>query len=244
MPRPRLALKRCERCKRDRQKCSFAPTSQACERCLDRGYNCPGPTKGTTLGVAVKKERNRFKCDGCRNLGLKCNPRGRVWPDKCEYCEARGLPCSTPRTKMQAEKAHLATDKGVINGKSNADDEPQQTIHVAPDHFASALSPVCSQPVSPGPEPDHSDSDTSTPPVPQTTGRKASNGDDEPDELEQLRNVVHRMEDEFEEVLRAEQLKYEREIRALEYKHREELNQQRERYETRVDILISIIKNL
>ncbi|XXG94996.1 hypothetical protein Hte_001256 [Hypoxylon texense] len=167
----------------------------------------------------------------------QCNPRGRVWPSKCEYCEARGLPCTVPRAKRQAEVSTRATDDGAESDKSNADSEPQQTIHVASDEDTRFLH------FQPGPSAEESNLDDSAPVAP-TQNEIASDENTEPSELEQLKRVVQTMEDEFEEILRAEKQKHQDEIRALESKHWEELNQLRKQYEGRVDNLIGIIKKL
>ncbi|KAI1446701.1 hypothetical protein F5Y02DRAFT_381116 [Annulohypoxylon stygium] len=64
------------------------------------------------------------------------------------------------------------------------------------------------------------------------------------EEVEQLRAIIQHMEEEFEEILKAEKEKFELHIKALKIKHREDLNRQRQRYESRIKDLIKIMKNL
>ncbi|KAI0173368.1 hypothetical protein GGR52DRAFT_383538 [Hypoxylon sp. FL1284] len=234
MPRPRLATERRESCARQKKKCSFAPGRDTCERCLEYGHNCRGSTE--KLASVAKMTRNRFKCDHCRIFSLKCNPKGRVWPDRCEYCQTRGLPCTEPKTKRQAELAQGIT----LRGGTYTESPLEQTIHVAPVHRASALTP---QSVSLGSEPEDL-RPSSSPPAPLREHKEGSNENTEQSELEQLRTMVQIMEDEFLEVLRAEQQKHQEGIWALKDRHIMELDQLRKKYEIRIDSFIQIIKNL
>ncbi|KAK8076669.1 hypothetical protein PG994_003941 [Apiospora phragmitis] len=59
-----------------------------------------------------------------------------------------------------------------------------------------------------------------------------------------LHKTIHTMEEEFQEVLRAEQKRHSAEIRAIKDKYEQELAQQRERYERRIDNLIKIMKSI
>ncbi|KAI6085466.1 hypothetical protein F4821DRAFT_279269 [Hypoxylon rubiginosum] len=143
-----------------------------------------------------------------------------------------------------------AIDEHVINQKPNVEDKLQQTIHVVQEHNASTPISLRLPSASPGSELEDFNSTTrSTSPVPQTANRKIGNkyaklSQPEHNELELLKSIMQTMEDEFEEILKAEQRKRQDEITVLETKHQRELNQLRDKYETRVDSLISIIKSL
>ncbi|KAI1143283.1 hypothetical protein F5Y05DRAFT_408732 [Hypoxylon sp. FL0543] len=170
-----------------------------------------------------------------------CHPVGRAWPDKCEYCIARGLPCTAPRTKKDFNGSVSAQGGDGSTSETNAENRFQR-----PEDDAIGV-PSISRPLSEVSDFDAPASAAPTLVMPRIKRVKSGARDSEissDKEVEQLRDTIRRMEDEFMEVLGTEKENHQVEIRALKDKHREELNQQRERYESRIDDLIKIMKKM
>ncbi|KAI0147951.1 hypothetical protein F4776DRAFT_291022 [Hypoxylon sp. NC0597] len=238
MPIPLIVSRRCGTCRRQKQKCTFTQQQDSCDRCLEMGFSCPPPRGTPRSEVPV---RSPFKCDYCRKAHETCHPVGRAWPDRCEYCVARSLPCTAPRTKKDFNDSPAAQDGEGNISETNIESGPQRIEN------ATIGVPSIETPLS-------EDSDFDDPTlfinalsIPRIKRVKSSAGETEPnivEEVEKLRNTIRTMEDEFKEILKTEKENHQIEIRTLNHKHQEELNQQRERYEARIDDLIKIMRKM
>ncbi|KAI0833906.1 hypothetical protein F5Y06DRAFT_301090 [Hypoxylon sp. FL0890] len=173
-------------------------------------------------------------------LPTNCHPIGRTWPSKCEYCIARGLPCTAPRTKKDFNSP-LAAQEGDGNTSETNTESKLRRSNVP------IGIPSISRPLSEVSDFDTPDSVASALVMPRIKRVKCNARESEPGsakEVERLRDTMRAMEDEFKEVLKAEKDNHLIEIRALKDKHQEELNQQRERYESRIDDLIKIMRKM
>ncbi|KAI1414741.1 hypothetical protein F5Y13DRAFT_187934 [Hypoxylon sp. FL1857] len=107
--------------------------------------------------------------------------------------------------------------------------------------------PSASRPLSEASEFDNATASASALPTPRAKRVKPNTRDSEPSvagEMEQLRDTIRAMEDEFKEILKTERKNHKLEISTLQDKHQEELNNQRERYESRIDDLIKIMRKM
>ncbi|KAI1373210.1 hypothetical protein F4677DRAFT_429729 [Hypoxylon crocopeplum] len=245
-PPSTTSVRRCGVCRRQNQKCIFTLGNERCDRCLENGYSCRQPTEGPTGYVlASSKIRNNFKCDYCRTAHESCLPLGRVWPERCEYCVGRDLPCSVARTKKEFDQLRaVQNDAGYIAAARRIKENP-----------ASGASSSVSTPMPSNIDAADSDSSYSPtdapvrgtqlrkrknpfpPPGVQTRRMKESEGDPEP-------GMIEKIEQEFKEILKSEQDKHRLEMKMLKDQYQEELDQQRRKYESRIDDLINIMKTL
>ncbi|KAI0010347.1 hypothetical protein F4779DRAFT_577759 [Xylariaceae sp. FL0662B] len=224
---------RCEICKRQRQRCSFLNPSGKCDKCFKQNYECRivdtvlwRPKAAVSRKKAPKAPRNVRvrKCDWCRSNNRTCLPDNRIWPEKCQCCIQRDLPCSMPR----APRTGLAP-KGV------------QTQNLTKDLFA----PMSSH----DEESESSDTDSlsSIPAVLPVRKRKRTESSGALDgEVAALKDTIARMEAEFQEVVGGLQARHKQELDDLRTKYeqaRDDLMNAQSRHERRVGDLIDIMKN-
>ncbi|KAI2623625.1 hypothetical protein GGS26DRAFT_593713 [Hypomontagnella submonticulosa] len=196
----------CGHCRRSKLKCTFTKQQDECDQCIENGYKCRKPGKGTVDAGLFR--RSMVKCDQCRSAHETCFPKDRKWPEMCDYCIARGLPCSPPRRKKEYLALYPARTKDAKHtGKSLKGNLPPKK---------------CKETKSKDPKPKMVE------------------------HVDQLNDPIHdticKMEEEFIVVLRTEKEKHRKEIEALEEEHREQLNEQRHRYEARIDDFAKILK--
>ncbi|KAI1088348.1 hypothetical protein F5B19DRAFT_430049 [Rostrohypoxylon terebratum] len=234
--------RRCGICRRQKQKCTWTRQGDACDRCLENGFDCP-PQKGTP-GFQIPT-RMFSKCDYCRKAHESCHPGNRRWPDKCEFCIARNHPCTEPRTKREFDEFIVRQgDEESISETTNVENEPHHARHRA---IAAKIVPSIYKPASKISDSNGYVSRFYTPDLPPTKRIKENNISSRSaavEEVERLKGIIQHMEEEFQEILKAEKEKYELGIKALKVKHREDVNQQRAKYESRIDDLIKIMKAL
>ncbi|KAI2629506.1 hypothetical protein GGR54DRAFT_585411 [Hypoxylon sp. NC1633] len=239
------SARRCGTCRRQKQKCTFSTgNDDVCDRCAEQGWTCRPPPRGTP-GVAPV--RNLFKCDYCRKAHETCHPPDRKWPERCDYCVPRGLPCTVPRNKKEYDDRSARDATGLAFAT-----QPENTAQPTKD--ASVPRPGPSAPSAPRPNlprpntcrPESHESDTSSPVAPPTKRQKADLEETKlgaAEKIEKLRSVVKNMEEEFNEVLRVEQEKHKKVIQELKEKHQEDLSIQKQKYVKEIDVLIEILSD-
>ncbi|OTA87496.1 hypothetical protein M434DRAFT_15440 [Hypoxylon sp. CO27-5] len=195
----------------------------------------------STVHLLEARQGQKFPYGLLSNVIIVCHPVGRAWPDRCEYCIARGLPCTAPRTKKDFSDSAAAQEGEGNTSETNIESGPQRTEN------ATISVPPIQMPLLEESDFDDPTSSINGLPMPRIKRVKSSARETEPstvEELEKLRDTIRTMEDEFKEVLKTEKENYQLEIRALNDKHQQELNQQRERYESRIDDLIEIMRKM
>ncbi|KAI5866825.1 hypothetical protein GGS23DRAFT_291025 [Durotheca rogersii] len=227
----------CESCRKNHVKCIYRQNSDACDRCVARGQHCEPPLTGVSAAAAdLRRETTRFKCDQCRTGHLTCHPKGRTWPDKCLRCAAKGLACSPPHTKKEFDESPAGKHR-VRRRRHPIQPRTKNQFQ----HTEGLLMPITSDLQ---PSDSSSDSDASIPAVIPPKREPVDGGGPKSSEIERLSHMLQEMDDEFQEVLRAEKEKHRDEVKQLKDKYEEELAQQREKYESRIDDLIKIMKKI
>ncbi|KAF8425278.1 hypothetical protein EV426DRAFT_64988 [Tirmania nivea] len=94
---------KCMHCVVDKQSCTFDYHNPVqCTWCARHRYRC----SETELDPRRRK-LSSFKCDHCREKHHKCLPETRKWPQRCNFCKERDLPCSPPRSRRNRSSVSL-----------------------------------------------------------------------------------------------------------------------------------------
>ncbi|KAH7090345.1 hypothetical protein FB567DRAFT_288693 [Paraphoma chrysanthemicola] len=73
-----------------------------------------GDEAETRLGNSSTHKRRRLntvKCDRCRRDKQRCDPVGRIWPEKCDRCASKNLPCSEGKKAGRVGKQDLDSEQ-------------------------------------------------------------------------------------------------------------------------------------
>ncbi|KAH8600092.1 heterokaryon incompatibility protein-domain-containing protein [Bisporella sp. PMI_857] len=84
-----------------------------------------------------------MKCQACRISKQKCLPENRVWPNKCQRCISRGLPCSPPQKPLRSDGHHVSPSEEPVseptspNAGSEGSDIDEEIHHRLPTNLVS-----------------------------------------------------------------------------------------------------------
>ncbi|OTB05986.1 hypothetical protein M426DRAFT_10122 [Hypoxylon sp. CI-4A] len=198
---------------------------------------------------------------------------GRRWPDKCEFCIARNLTCTPPRTLKQFKKRNgtysQALAKHQVDREHLLTPHATEVIEISDSDSslltASTVTSIATDSSTPAPVL-ASIATTNVPPavkrgktIPRgerwakwrkendedfTPSEDEDDTEDDTEYIRQLKIKIQTMESQFNELLQTERDKHKKEMEVLEDEHQQELDQQRTKYQTQIDGLVKIMRTL